>query len=114
MRVSRSRLRLLAGRVAAAKCLIDGASFVDTFRELQRGWGYLSRTAFTITVRTHRSGGLTKDAFYLRGVQQILDHVGTGWAIEPLLIGKVAAEHISIEHELMWRGVLVEPPLVPR
>ena len=112
--LSRPRLRLLAGRVVAARYLLDGASFVDTFRELSRTHGFASRIAFTITVRTYRSGGLTKDAVYLRGLSKILDYIGRGGELEPLFVGKIAARHIPIVRELTWRNVLVPPPLIPR
>jgi uncharacterized protein (TIGR02421 family) len=111
--LSRPRLRLLAGRVVAAGCLLDGAPFIETFRTLQ-SHGFPNRTAFTITVRTHRSGGLTKDAVYLRGLRQILEYLGGGGDLKPLFVGKIGAGHIPFVNELTWRGVLVEPPIVPR
>ena len=112
--LSRPRLRLLAGRVVAARYLLDGASFVDTFRELSRTHGFASQTAFTVTVRTYRGGGLTKDAVYLRGLCTILDYIARDGELEPLFVGKIATRHIPIVRELMWRNVLVPPPLIPR
>ncbi len=76
--LSRPRLRLLAARVVAAAHMIDGATFVETFRELDRTHGFSQRTAFVVTMRTYRGGGLTKDAVYLRGLRQILDYLGNG------------------------------------
>ena len=55
--LNRSRLRLLAGRVVAVRCLIDGASFIETFRELNRKFGFEQHTAFMVTMRVFRSGG---------------------------------------------------------
>lgn len=112
--LSRPRLRLLAGRVVAARCLLDGATFIETYRALQQNHGFASRVAFTVTARTYRCGGLTKDAVYLRGLQQILDYLGAGGVLKPLFVGKIAAAHLPIIRELTWRGVLVTPPLVPR
>jgi uncharacterized protein (TIGR02421 family) len=112
--LSRPRLRLLGGRVVAARCLLDGATFIDTFRELSRTYGFTNRTAFTVTLRTYRSGGLTKDAVYLRGLRQILGYIADGGDIGALFTGKIAVQHIPIVDELRWRGVLVPPPLVPR
>lgn len=112
--LSRPRLRLLAGRVVAARCLIDGATFVDTFRELRQTFGFAAQTAFTVTVRTYRSGGLTKDAIYLMGLRQILDYLGRGGDLAPLFAGKIAIGHIPIVRELSWRGVLIPPPMIPR
>ncbi|GAB4262592.1 MAG: flavohemoglobin expression-modulating QEGLA motif protein [Deferrisomatales bacterium] len=111
--LTRARLRLLAGRVVAARLLLDRAGFPATFRTLQTTYGFAKRTAFLMTLRTFRSGGLTKDAVYLRGLCQILDHLGRGGELEPLLAGKIAAHHIPIVRELQWRGVLEEPPLLP-
>jgi uncharacterized protein (TIGR02421 family) len=112
--LSRPRLRLLAGRVVAAAHMIDGASFVETFRALDRNHGFSQRTAFVITMRTYRGGGLTKDVVYLRGLQQILDYLANGGRLRPLFVGKIGAQHIPVIRELQWRGVLKAPPLIPR
>jgi hypothetical protein len=98
----------------AARLMIDGASFVDTFRALERTYGFARRTAFVVTMRTYRSGGLTKDVVYLRGLLQILEYVAGGGDLGPLFVGKIAAQHIPIMRELRWRRVLTEPPLTPR
>ena len=112
--LSVSRLRLLAARVIAARCLTEGASFIDTFRELNKTHLFTQRTAFTITMRIYRSGGLTKDAVYLRGLIYLLDYLKKGGPLEPLFVGKIAAEHIPIIQELQWRKVLKPAPLNPR
>jgi uncharacterized protein (TIGR02421 family) len=112
--LSRPRLRLLAGRVVAARSVLDGATFIETFRQLRNTHGFASRIAYTVTLRIHRGGGLTKDAVYLRGLRQILDYIADGGSLEPLFTGKIAIQHIPIVNELRWRGVLVPPPLAPR
>ena len=112
--LSRPRLRLLAARVVAARLMVDGASFVETFKTLDRTHGFARRTAFVVTMRTYRSGGLTKDAVYLRGLLQILEYLAGGGNLEPLFVGKIAVQHIPVVRELQWRGVLTEAPLVPR
>ena len=104
--LSRSRLRLLAARVLAAHSLIDGASYVETYRLLNREYRFRRRLAFTITQRVYRGGGLTKDAIYLRGLVHMLDYLRDGGQIDPLLVGKIAEEHIPIIQELQWRNVL--------
>ena len=109
-----SRLRLLAGRVIAAKCLIDSMSFVNSFQELTQTYKFDQRTAFTIISRIFRGGGLIKDAVYLRGLIQILNYVKNDRKIDPLYVGKIAAEHIPIIEELRYRKVLRPPPLMPR
>jgi hypothetical protein len=44
----------------------------------------------------------------------VLSHLREGGALEPLLVGKLGAQHIPIIQELQWRKVLVPPPLRPR
>ncbi len=57
---------------------------------------------------------MTKDAVYLRGLQIILEYIAEGGELGPLFVGKIGADHIPIIRELLWRGVLTEPPLKPR
>ena len=112
--LSRPRVRLLAGRVAAVKALIEGASFIETFRILNQEYGFEQRNAFTITARVYRSGGLTKDAVYLRGLVKLLKYLEQGGELVPLLIGKIAADHVPVIRELQWRKVLHSAPFRPR
>jgi uncharacterized protein (TIGR02421 family) len=112
--LSKPRLRLLAGRVISSSLMTDGATFIDTFRELNHTYGFNKRTAYNITVRTFRGGGLTKDAVYLRGLVQLLGYLQEGGLLEPLFIGKIALEHIPVIQELRWRKVLKPFPMRPR
>lgn len=112
--LSRPRLRLLAARVLAVHFLVDGASFVDSYRALWGQYGFARRTAFGIAMRVYRGGGLTKDACYLRGLLKVLQYLAKGGGMECLFIGKIGVEHVPIVQELLWRGVLRAPPLTPR
>ena len=109
-----TRLRLLAGRVIASYLMIDNASFIDTFRELNRTYGFEMRTSYTIAVRTYRGGGLTKDAVYLRGLVQLLDYLKAGGDLDVLYVGKIALEHIEVIRDLQWRKVLKTIPIRPK
>ena len=109
-----SRLRLLAGRVVAVDSLVRGADFVETFRLLEGVHGFGKRIAFTISMRVHRGGGLTKDIVYLRGLLNLLDHLSEDHEFEDLLLGKIALQHIEIVEELRWRQVIAAGPLRPR
>lgn len=109
-----SRLRLLAGRVIAVHHLVDGASFVETFRALADSHGFSGGEAFQMCLRVYRSGGLTKDAIYLRGLLQLLQYLREDGDLEPLLLGKVALSHVPALRELRWREYLRPPPLRPR
>lgn len=112
--LSSGRMRQLAGRVVAVQHLTQGASFLDTFRSLHRDHGFPQRTAYMITMRVYRAGGLTKDVVYLRGLQAILRYVQRGGSLRPLLVGKIAVRHIPLIEELQYRGVLEQAPIVPR
>lgn len=112
--LSRPRLRLLAARVVAAASLLDGATFVETFRRLDREYDFSQRVAYTITMRIYRGGGLTKDAVYLRGLVEVLEYLAKGGELEPLFVGKIAGEHIGLIRELLHRKVIQPPALRPR
>lgn len=107
------RMRVLAARVVTVHAMLEGADFVDGFR-LLREHGFTQRAAFTIAVRVWRGGGLTKDAMYLRGLAGILDYVAEGCDFERLFLGKYGVRHIPVMDELVLRGVLSRPAIVPR
>jgi hypothetical protein len=96
------------------KCLTEGASFIETFRKLNAGFGFDQRVAFTITARVYRSGGLTKDAVYLQGLVKLLKYIEQGGEIVPLFVGKISTDHVPVIQELQWRKVLRAVPLTPR
>jgi uncharacterized protein (TIGR02421 family) len=108
-----TRMRLLAARVVAAHRLIDGASFAEVYKELNKDYGFERKKAFNITARIFRGGGLTKDAIYLRGLADLLEYLKNGGELAPLFIGKISAEHIAIVKELQWRKILKPPMLRP-
>jgi len=112
--LSKPRLRLLAGRVVAVKSMIEGATFIETFRLLDRNYDFERRTAFVITFRVYRGGGLTKDAVYLRGLKGIIDYFKLGGELEPLFVGKISAKDIPVIEELQYRKILIPAPLKPR
>jgi uncharacterized protein (TIGR02421 family) len=112
--LSRGRLRTLAARVVASDQMTRGAPLAEVFRLLTDEYHFQPRPAYTIALRVYRGGGLTKDAVYLRGLEEILEYVRRNGDLEPLLIGKLAVDHIPIVRELQLRGVLRPPPLRPR
>lgn len=108
-----ARLRTLAARVLAVDALLDGAGFVDTYRLLHDNFSMSERSAFRVTMRVFRGGGLTKDAVYLRGLQSVIGYLAGGGRLDTLFIGKIATEHASVIEELQRRQVLVPPPFRP-
>ncbi|WP_234792935.1 flavohemoglobin expression-modulating QEGLA motif protein [Ensifer adhaerens] len=100
------RLRVLAARVVGCAALLDGALFAETYRLLVDGHGFGTAEAFNITLRIYRGGGLVKDAIYLRGLLQLLDHLADGGSLEPFWMGKIAASHFGAIQELNLRGLL--------
>ena len=108
------RLRLIAARVVAVRRLIEQVPFPAVVAELVDEHRIPARSAFTIAVRVFRGGGLTKDAIYLRGLMQVLAYLRDGRPLEPLLVGKLALEQVSLVEELLRRGILAAPVLTPR
>ncbi|HEV7658997.1 MAG TPA: flavohemoglobin expression-modulating QEGLA motif protein [Allosphingosinicella sp.] len=108
-----ARLRLLAARVITVDAMIEGADFIHCFRLLQDAHGFGARTAFNIVARVFRAGGLAKDAIYLRGFKEVLDHLASGRDLAPFWFGKIAARHIPMVEELELRGLLRRPRSLP-
>jgi uncharacterized protein (TIGR02421 family) len=108
-----ARLRLLAARVVAVDAMIEGASFVESFRLLREGHGFGARIAFGIAERAYRSGGLAKDAIYLRGFREVMRVLADGGDLSAFWFGKIAAAHVPVVEELSLRGLLDRPRSIP-
>jgi uncharacterized protein (TIGR02421 family) len=107
------RLRQLAARVVAVHEMLNGAEFPEVYQGLVDA-GVSAAQAFTITMRVFRSGGLTKDAVYLRGLHELVQHLSTGGSLDPLWIGKMPLDAVPLVQDLRGRGVLTDPLLRPR
>lgn len=112
--LTKNRLQVLAARVLAVNALIKGYDFVNTFQMLIDEYNLNEYTAFILTMRVFRGGGLTKDAVYLRGFVHLLDYIKQGNDIKSLLIGKIRQDYLSIVRELLSRKILKPMPLMPR
>jgi uncharacterized protein (TIGR02421 family) len=108
------RMRLLAARVVAVDRMLTGASFLDIFGELKETYSFSAKTAWSVTMRTMRCGGMTKDVVYLRGISRVLEFVSERKTIEPLLVGKLSLEHVPLVEELIESGFLTDPRVRPR
>ena len=111
--LSATRLRQVAARTVAVHQMVEGASFADVHRALT-GYGVRRVSAFTIAARVFRSGGLTKDAIYLRGLIDLMSHLSAGGNLEVLWLGKMGLADAPLVEQLMTRGLLHEPVLRPR
>ncbi|TPE45576.1 flavohemoglobin expression-modulating QEGLA motif protein [Pontibacter mangrovi] len=112
--LDQNRMRILAARVVAVYHLTKGCSFTDNFWRLKDEYKFDDETAWDVTMRVHRGGGLTKDAVYLRGLVHLLNYLKEGKELEPLLIGKIRQDYIPIVQELIYRNVLRPMPIRPR
>lgn len=108
-----SRLRQLAGRVVTVHRMLGGASFRECWAALV-DTGFHPAGAFTTVMRVFRSGGLTKDAIYLRGLLDLLAHLRRGGSLDALFLGKFSLADLPLVDELAARGVLHPPVLLPR
>ncbi len=111
--MTRQRLRLIAGRVVACAAMLDGATFVDTYRLMTQQHGFDAANAFNMVLRIYRGGGLPKDAIYLRGLNEVLQHLRKGGALDPFWMGKISAAHFPVMQELSLRGLLRPPGIRP-
>jgi uncharacterized protein (TIGR02421 family) len=111
--LTRTRLRLLAGRVVAVDAMQRGAEFIEVHRLLVRDYGFRRRGAFGIAARVFRSGGMAKDAIYLRGFRQVVDLVASGASLAPFWLGKIAPGHAPAIEELLLRGLVHQPLFTP-
>jgi hypothetical protein len=90
-----------------------GAGFIDTYRLLTAEHGFSSHGAFGIAARVYRSGGLAKDAIYLRGFRAVMALVADGASLEPFWLGKIADVHAPAIQELLQRGLVHAPRFTP-
>lgn len=107
------RLRQLAGRVITVHRLIAGASFAEA-QEAMVADGFPPGSAFTTVMRIYRSGGMTKDAIYLRGLVELLDHLADGGVLDLLWLGKFSLNDLPLIADLQDREVLQPARLLPR
>jgi hypothetical protein len=95
--------------VLAVESLIKDKSFRSTFMLLKEGYQLDDDTAFTITARVYRGGGLTKDYLYLQGFHQMLNAHETAADFTHLLTGKTSLDHLPIITRLINKGILSTP-----
>ena len=107
------RLRQIAARVIAVGLLLEGSSFARAHRELTQTYGYSDGGAFTIVMRVWRSGGFTKDAVYLRGLQALVEHLSGGNELASLWQGKVSLTDLPLTATLTDRGILSPAAMLP-
>ena len=108
-----ARLRLLAARVLVVHAMLGGADFVQCDRLLREDHGFAPATAFGIVARVFRSGGLSKDAIYLRGLYDVFRAVQAGEPLDPFWFGKIARRHVPCVEDLLERGLLRAPASLP-
>ena len=107
------RLRQLASRVVTVHRLIAGATFAEAHEALVSD-DFPAHSAYTTVMRVYRSGGMTKDAIYLRGLVELLEHLGTGGSLDQLWLGKFSLRDLPLIGDLQDRGLLRPPRVLPR
>ena len=108
------RLRVLAARVVAADMAVRGEDIPAIFACLHDEHGFSTSDAFDIAVRARRGGGLTKDAVYLRGLRDLLEHLRCDGRFDLLFAGKFALDHLVVLEQLADAGWVRLPALLPR
>lgn len=107
------RLRQLAARVVTAHTMLSGASFAEAHAELVDA-GLPAGTAFSTVMRIYRAGGFMKDAIYLRGLLDLLEHVREGGSLELFHLGKFSLQDLPLIEDLHRRGLTEPPSVTPR
>ncbi len=107
------RMATIAARVIAVHCVVEGADFVETYRTLLAETGFTDASTFDVVLRVHRGGGFTRDVIYLRGLERLLAHLRAGGAVDDLLLGKYALDHLPVIDALRADGLLLPPVLLP-
>lgn len=107
------RLRQLAARVVTVHAMLTGASFREAHAALVEA-GVPSGSAYSTTMRVYRAGGLTKDAIYLRGLLDLLDHLAADGRLDLFFLGKFALRDLPLIEDLHERGVLCPARITPR
>lgn len=111
--LSKSRIKLLAGRVIAAKHMEEGADLKEIFNVLRNDFNFEEKTAYRIAIRIVRGGGLTKDSIYLRGFNNVIKYIQAGGDLKILFAGKFSQDQVPIVQELLYRGILKKPKIFP-
>jgi uncharacterized protein (TIGR02421 family) len=106
-----NRMRTLAGRVVAAESMVKGAHFIETFDLLRTDYKFTERSAYYITMRIFRGGGLVKDFVYMAGLLNVMNYLKNGGNLETLYAGKFNINHVELIEELLHRNVLKKPTL---
>ena len=107
------RLRILAARVVAAHMAVEEEQGAKIYACLVEEHGLRSKDAFDTAVRAKRGGGLTKDALYLKGLEELLAHLSHNDEFEILFLGKFALKHLPSLQKLIDQGILHRPELLP-
>lgn len=106
------RMRQLAARVVTSHAMLGGASFAETHTMLADA-GLPVGTAFSTVMRVYRAGGYSKDAIYLRGLLDLLDHVRDGGSLDLFYLGKFSLTDLPLVEDLHAKGLLAEARIMP-
>ena len=108
------RLKTLGLRTRLVGLLVEGASFVDAVRTVRETHALDLDDAYELVFRVYRGGGLTKDGIYLSGFLEVVKYWLAGKDLSVLCAGKVSLESAPVVRDLILRGVLKAPRLLPR
>lgn len=112
--LTNERLRVLAARVLVVDGMVKGRGFSEMFSMLVDKYDFDPESAFYITMRVYRGGGLTKDGVYLKGLLNMVEYARNGKDISKLLVGKIRQDYLPVIEELTHRQLLRPAPIRPR
>src|SRR5690606_11183054 len=112
--LTNERLRVLAARVLVVDGMVKGRGFSEMFSMLVDKYDFDPESAFYITMRVYRGGGLTKDGVYLKGLLNMVEYARNGKDISKLLVGKIRQDYLPVIEELTHRQLLRPARIRPR
>ncbi len=107
------KLRDYAGRVLSIHYMLEGLSFSEVFHKMKE-WGFDDEMAWTLTFRSFRGGGFTKDYLYLKGFMEIQKVAKKGKSLHVLYAGRVTHQYFEVVKMLMENGEINKPSFLPK
>lgn len=107
------RLRIIAARVVAADLAIKHEDIKSIFECLNEEYMLSPEAAFETAVRAKRGGGLTKDAVYLKGLQELHAYIKSNSDFEFFFLGKFDLGQRQMVKILLDEGLLIPPTILP-
>ncbi len=107
------RLLIYAARVISVHLMLRGMKFSEVFHNLKE-LGFDDEEAWTLTFRSFRGGGLTKDYLYFKGSLEMRKIARKRAALNVLYCGKVSHQYFDLILNLLENREINKPKILPK